>query len=440
MNNGNIEFSNFPWLIYALPMLLVWFGYWLVKHQRSKTASKRKKLTEESGLTEPASLHPIIDENICLGCNACARACPEGDILGIINGKAHLLKPSNCIGHGACKTACPVNAITLVFGTEKRGVDIPVLTANFETNVPGIFIAGELGGMGLIRNAIEQGKQAAQAAMKLLAGKHSNKLDLVIIGAGPAGIAASLVAKAAKLNFVTIDQDSLGGTVSHFPRNKIVMTAPVELPLVGKVKMKETTKEALLEFWQKIIADTQLSINFSERLDKIESLSNGFNLTTSKGKYQARCVLLCLGRRGTPRKLGVAGEDLPKVVYRMIDPVQYQHQHVLVVGGGDSALEAATSIADEPGTSVTLCYRNDSFSRAKPKNREKLDLAVQNHNLAVLLSANVRSIRPEKVEIEQAGKSIVIANNAVIVCAGGILPTSFLQEIGISIETKYGKA
>jgi len=319
-------------------------------------------------------------------------------------------------------------------------VDIPVLKPNFETNVPGIFIAGELGGMGLIRNAIEQGKQAVQGICKAMQKQSSSVLDLVIVGAGPAGIAASLTAKANNLNFVTIDQETFGGTVSHFPRNKIVMTAPVELPLAGKVKFRETTKEALLEFWERIISETGLAIHFGERLDEVNKTENKFQITTSKATYSARVLLLCLGRRGTPRKLGVAGEELPKVVYRLIDSRQYRDQHVLVVGGGDSALEAATSIADETGSQVTLSYRSDSFSRAKPKNREKVDLASEQQGLTVMLGSNVKSITEDSVDIEHEGSIKTIRNDAIIVCAGGILPTPFLKNIGISIETKHGTA
>ncbi|MFK8051289.1 MAG: NAD(P)-binding domain-containing protein [Halioglobus sp.] len=440
-----IPADSSPVLIYAVPMAVFWIGYLLRNHLKHQHAVAQKKLMLESGLSEPSSLHPVIDPNVCMGCGACTRACPEGDILGIIHGKAQLIKPSNCIGHGACKTSCPVDAISLVFGTENRGVDIPTLKPNFETNVPGIFIAGELGGMGLIRNAIVQGKQAVEEIQKGISKATSGSqtagtLDVVIVGAGPSGIAGSLMAKANNLNFVTIDQDSLGGTVSHFPRGKIVMTAPVDLPIVGKVKMRETSKEALLEFWEKIIADTNLTIQFDERLEKVRQDAGLFHIQTSSTEYRARALLLCIGRRGTPRMLEVAGEELSKVVYRLIDPAQYQNQQVLVVGGGDSALEAATSIAEEPGTTVTLSYRSDSFSRAKPKNREKVELYEREKSMAVLLKSTVRSITESTVEIECGDTIKTIQNDAVIVCVGGVLPTPFLKELGIAIETKYGTA
>lgn len=434
-------FQLYPVFAYLMPMLVIWCTYVVIKRRKTQQALQIKQEAIQAGLTEPASLHPIIDPYLCLGCGACTKACPEGNVLGLIHGKAQLIQPSNCIGHGACKAACPTKAITLVFGTATRGLDIPSLKPNFETNVPGIFIAGELGGMGLIRNAIEQGSQAANEITKVVRQikvAPSDMLDLVVVGAGPAGIAASLGAKQNNLNFVTIEQDSLGGTVSHFPRNKIVMTAPVNLPLVGKVKFRETSKEALLAFWQKIIEKTALKISFNERLEDIETLKVGFKLTTSKGQYFAKTILLGLGRRGTPRTLNVEGEALPKVVYRLIDPEQYAGQKVLVVGGGDSALEAATSIAEQTASQVILAYRSDSFSRAKIKNRQKVEQAECAGQLRVMLQSSVTSISAGEVIIEQNGQQSCFANDAIIVCAGGIMPTPFLQKIGISIETKHG--
>jgi len=427
-------------LAYLGILLLVWIPYGV----RSKRQSARNRAlladSHSTGMIEPPSLHPLIDPSACLGCGSCVPACPEGDVLGLIDGKAVLVRPSNCIGHGACMDACPQDAITLVLGTERRGVDIPMVAPNFETNVPGMFVAGELGGMGLIRNAIEQGRQAVDSIRSLDGIGTGDRLDVLIVGAGPAGFSASLAAKQHGLRFETIEQETLGGTVSHYPRGKIVMTAPVQLPLYGKVKLRETTKEALLEFWRDVEQRTGIEIRYGERVEKIEPDGDGFAVKTSLGEYRSRAVLLAIGRRGTPRKLGAPGEDLPKVVYRFTDAEQYRGQNVLIVGGGDSALEAATSLAAEPGTRAILSYRGDGFSRAKPKNRDKVARASDTGQLRLLLESNVKEITESQVRIEVGGRIETLDVDSVIVCAGGVLPTGFLKSIGVAIETKHGQA
>ncbi len=433
-----MEMEPIGYLVYLVPLVLVLFFYLRRHKKKEQHHAAQMQEAVSAGLTEPASLHPVFDPVRCLGSGSCVKACPEGAI-GIIKGKGHLVKPAVCIGHGACRASCPHDAITLVFGTARRGMDIPQVNPEFETNVPGIFIAGELGGMGLIRKAVEQGRQAIETISKRK--RNGSSLDVVIIGAGPAGIAASLGALERKLKFVTLEQeDSLGGTVYHYPRNKLVMTAPMQLPILGKVKMSEISKEALLEFWQGVVKKTGLKVNFSERMETITRAGDSFTIKTSRGTYNTKAVLLAIGRRGTPRKLEVPGEELPKVVYRLIDPEQYRNQCVLVVGGGDSALEAALALANEPGTTVMLSYRGESFGRVKEKNRQRLQETEQRGRIKVLLQSNVRKIDPEMVVLDHAGKMLEVKNDAVIVSAGGVLPTPFLKEIGVMVETKYGTA
>ncbi len=429
--------------MYLVPMLLIWVAYFGIKLLRSRRNVKIMDEEYEAGLTEPVSLHPIIDNHCCMGCAACVAACPEQNnhpVLGIIKGRAELIAPTNCIGHGACKRACPFDAITLVFGTERRGVDIPVVSPDFETNMPGIFIAGELGGMGLIRNAIEQGYKALDSLHKGITKAGHGIHDVLIVGAGPAGFSATLRAHELNLDYITVEQDSLGGTVFQFPRGKMVMTAPVELPIIGKVKLTETSKESLLSFWEEIEIKTGIRINYKERVQSVVPIEGGYQVDTSRGSYRTQSILLAIGRRGTPRKLGVPGEELGKVVYRLIDPEQFRNQHVLIVGGGDSALEAAVSLSDQPGTKVTLSYRSGAFSRAKKKNRHRIDKAVETGKIQLLLNSNVSLFDEDTVTIEQDGKRLVIENDAAIISAGGVLPTGFLSEIGIAMETKHGTA
>jgi thioredoxin reductase/ferredoxin len=430
------------YLVYALPLLAIWTIYWLRRRSRDSMNSATLAEAREAGLIEPVSLHPRIDPARCLGCGACVTACPEQPshrVLGLIEGKAHLLSPTDCIGHGACKSACPADAIALVFGSETRGVTIPLLSPDFETTVPGIFIAGELGGMGLIRNALTQGRQAVEA---IHARRPRARLgqDLVIVGAGPAGFGAAITAQSLGLRFTVIEQESLGGSVFQYPRGKLVMTSPVELPLVGSIRFTNTSKETLLAFWQQTERKLGLRFNYQERVMGIDVLPDGsFRVRTSRGEHLAATVLLAIGRRGTPRKLGVTGEDLPKVVYRLIDPEQYRGSRVLVVGGGDSALEAAASVAEAGGT-VCLSYRGEAFARAKARNRERVREAASRGSLEVLLSSQVRRIEPGSVTLDQGGVLRRLANDAVIINAGGELPDEFLRHIGIAVDTKYGTA
>jgi thioredoxin reductase/NAD-dependent dihydropyrimidine dehydrogenase PreA subunit len=427
--------------LYCLPLVVILAVYFSRQRRVHKHNERVQQETVSAGLTEPASLHPIIDASRCLGCGACVKACPEQphhEVLGLIGGKAVLVGPTDCIGHGACKTACPFDAITLVLGTERRGVDIPVLKPNFESNVPGIYVAGELGGMGLIKNALTQGQQAVEAIAR--AGiRRKGALDILIVGAGPAGLAASLAAKKLGLSYQTLEQDSLGGAVFQYPRGKLVMTAPVELPIVGKVHFRNTSKEELLRFWTRTCEGNALQIRYKERVESIEKRDGAFHVRSSAKQYAASAVLLAIGRRGTPRKLGVAGEELPKVVYRLIDPEQYRGRRVVVVGGGDSALEAAASIAELGDTSVTLSYRGDAFQRAKQRNRQRIE-AASARGLKVMLNSQVQEIRPEEVVLLLEGQKLQVENDAIIVSAGGVLPNDFLRSIGVEVETKYGTA
>ena len=427
-------------ILYLVPFGVVLGLYLLLRDRASHKSSAVQRAAADAGLIEPPSLHPVIDPSMCLGCGACAAACPEGDIIGLIKGKAVLVEPTHCIGHGACAKACPTDAISLVFGTERRGIDIPFVGDDFQTNVQGIYIAGELGGMGLIRNAIEQGRQAIEAIRSALPKSDSGLLDVFIVGAGPAGFAATLCAKQLGLKSTTVEQETLGGTVAHYPRGKLVMTQPVDLPIIGKVKLKDPSKERLLEFWQSVEEKSDVVMQYGERVSEITPVSGGFEIRTNKGAYQSKTVLLAIGRRGTPRKLGVPGEDASKVVYRMIDPEQYAGRRVLVVGGGDSALEAAAEIAEQPDSKVILSYRSESFSRAKQRNRERVSRLADDGAINVLMKSEVRAIAPQYVVLEKNGVQKKAPNDDVIVCAGGILPTAFLKSIGVDVETKFGAA
>lgn len=422
-------------------MCIIFLLYFLKYERRNKTVRTKIDKAKEQGFHEPVSLHPVVDHETCIGSGACVAACPEKDILGIVNGKAETINASRCVGHGACFHACPVHAISLFIGTEKRGVDIPHVSPEFETNIPGLFIAGELGGMGLIKNAVEQGKQAVDYATKKLKKSPKADYDLIIIGAGPAGIAATLTAKKNGLNFITIEQDSLGGTVFNFPRAKLVMTSAMDLPLHGKVKLSETSKTELLSLWNEVLGKNKIVINDQEKAENINKEKDYFTVTTTKRDYTSNAVLLAIGRRGSPRKLGVAGEEKEKVFYRLLEPELIHKQKILVVGGGDSAIESALLLIDE-GNEVIISYRSETFSRLKPKNSEKIVSAEQKGKVRVIFKSNVVEIKDKSVIISviDSGDIEEIENELVYIFAGGELPTKFLEKTGVTITKKFGEA
>ena len=431
------DFSPFAYALYALPFLAI-VAIYVARRRRAESRSRRElAAARESGLAEPMSLHPVVDPVVCIGSGSCAKACPE-QALGIINGKAQLTNPAACIGHGACEAACPVERDQTGVRTERRGVDIPLVKPNFETNVPGIFIAGELGGMGLIRKASEQGRQAIEALRKRRARRRATRRGHRRRRSRRP--AAGLGAMEHGLRYRLIEQeDSIGGTVYHYPRNKIAMTAPVDLARGRQVSVRRSLQGGTLSFWQEMVGGARGPLRGAHGTGGRGR--RDFRRADHRGDvHTARSLLLAIGRRGSPRKLEVPGEELPKVVYRLVEAEQYRGQRVLVVGGGDSALEAAVACADAPGTRVTLSYRGDAFGRVKAKNRDRIDSARAARRIDVLLNTMVKRILPTSVELIEGGAERAVENDAVVVQAGGELPTALLRQLGVTVETKYGTA
>lgn len=429
-------------IIYGLTFLLCSFVIYIYLRnvkKKSIAIENKVKTAKEEGRFEPLSLHPHIDLNTCFGSGACIAACPEKDILGIVNGKATVINATSCVGHGACFHACPVEAITLRIGTETRGVELPHVNQNYESNVKGIYIAGELGGMGLIKNSVEQGKQAIENIIKSKKIKASDTLDVIIIGAGPAGISAALTAKKNNLSFITLEQNTLGGTVFTFPRAKVVMTSPMDLPLHGKVKLYDTSKGELLELWKSVLSKNKIEIKENCKVDHITSLSdNSFEVTSNKGeKYKSLNVLIAIGRRGTPRKLNIPGEESKKVAYRLLEAEQIKNKKIIVVGGGDSAIESAMLLMRN--NDVTLSYRKEKFARIKPKNQTLIDKAIKDNLIKVIFNSNLIEIKDEIVILKNTNEDLItLENDLVYIFIGGELPSKFLANAGIEIKKRFG--
>jgi thioredoxin reductase/ferredoxin len=420
----------------AAVLIIVIAGPYFWRHrQNEREARERFERAQVSGLTAAVAMHPQIDLLACIGCGGCVDACPEGDVLGLIGGKAVLVHGAKCVGHALCAEACPVGGITMMMAAPGRSADLPVLSDQYETSVPGLFIVGELGGLGLIRNAINQGKAAVQG----IAGRpRANGLpyDLVIVGAGPAGLSASLMAKKLGLRFATLEQGDIGGTILQYPRRKIVMTAPVEIPLWGNLKLTEVSKESLLEIWQKIITTTSLKVETEQKVVDLQGTGDGFLVATAGAEYRAQYVVLALGRRGTPRKLGVPGEGSSKVMYRLLDAEGYRDSDLLVVGGGDSAVEAAVGLALHGTNRVTLSYRQAEFTRLKERNRQRIEEYVKKKRLTVLFNSQVEEITAETVRLRTPTAPVQLRNDNVFIFAGGEMPFDLMRRAGIRFQNQ----
>lgn len=430
--------ANAVYIAFGLLLLLS-----IVRHVRrtnrkeaaARAAAERGQLHSDG----PRAQHPHIDVTHCIGCGACVDVCPEGDVLAVMAGKAAIVNPHKCIGHGLCAEVCPVGAITIVMASPSMGADIPQLTPEHETNVPNLFIAGELGGLALIKNAVNEGRDCVDLiARRLFSIKRGRTVpgvrDVCIVGAGPAGISASLRAIEKKLSYITLEQDEFGGTVAKYPRQKIVMTSPVEFPLYGKFNKLQISKEEIIKFWAKVHGRAGLTVNTQEKVERISREPDGaFTIESSKGRYRAWTVILALGRRGTPRKLGVPGEELAKVMYGLIEAEAYTNAKILVVGGGDSAVEAAMGLAHQKGNRVTLSYRKDAFSRIKERNAQKLPEYTKGGRLQVIFNSQPVEIGETSVRLEVGGAMRDIPNDYVWVFAGGTPPSEFLKACGVQI-------
>lgn len=426
-------------VLFMFSVLLILFIKKERKHAKAKLKMQKSKA---AGTDLPNTLHPVIDPTKCGGCAACTVVCPEGDILQMIDGKAVLINGSKCVGHGECQRACPLDAIDLVFGTLEKGVDIPNLSKDYETNMPNVYIAGELGGMGLIRNAVKQGSWAAYHAIKKLDSKVKTDTDLFIIGAGPAGMSAALAAIEKKVSYVLIDQNTFGGTVNNYPRNKIVMSYPADLPIVGKMKFSnnKVSKEDLLDFWSSAVKKANIKILNNTKFLKYKDEGQFFTIETDKKTWTAKKIILAMGSGGLPMKLGLKNEDSPKVFYTLKDPDAYKKQHVVVVGGGNSAVEAAQYLgAKKLGNTVKLLVRGKALSRTNEDNVTIINKMQSEGLIEICYETSIKDIQPDKITIDKKGELQDIRNDFIFVFAGNIKPYKQLGELGIKIETKFGE-
>jgi len=426
------------WALSLAVVVAVIVPYWLSFQRRLKRDRARQQEARRLGIDKPTAQFPFVDALRCIGCGACVDACPEGDVLGIVGGTAVVVNGLRCVGHGHCEVACPVEGIEVGIGDLKSRQDVPLLDEDLQTSVPGIFVAGELGGLSLVRNAARQGRQAIEVIAERTLGlpdvSNPAVLDVVIVGAGPAGLSAALAAQTRGLSYVVLEKEpSLGGSLLHYPRRKMVLTQSLELPPWGSLKREEYQKEELLEIFSNMVGEIGLDLRFGQEVRSTQRSDGLLRVTTATGEFLAKNILLALGRRGSPRKLGVPGEDQSKVMYRLMDAQAYEKHNILVVGGGDSAAEAAIGLARQSSNTVSLSYRKEKLVRLKKKNMDAMEKWMSNGRIQPLFSSAVTEIGSDNVHLNiQGDQGLEIANDFVFVFAGGVPPFPLLKSMGVA--------
>jgi thioredoxin reductase (NADPH) len=429
-------------IIWGLTLVLclgIILPYVIQFRRKRRDDIRRMEEAAQYGIDKPLGQYPFIDNSRCIGCGSCVAACPEGDVLGVVFGKAMIINGLRCVGHGYCEQACPVMAIEVGLGSVKEREDIPQLNEWMETNISGLYIAGELSGLSLIRNAIQHGRNVIEhiaAQRNVPQAAQAGLYDVIIVGFGPAGLSATLSCIDKGLSYLILDQQEPGGTLRQYPSRKLVMTQDMEIPLYGKLKGGEYSKEQLLEIWQEALNKYSVRIRMNERVTGLNKTGEIFSVSTVTGVYHAAKVVLALGRRGTPRKLNIPGEDLAKVMYQLSDAQSYHHAHILVVGGGDSAIEAAIGLARQKGNKVIISYRKDQFFRIKKKNEERINELIHKRQIRILFDSTVREISARTAVVQQNDKNIEFENDYVFIFAGGDPPFKMLQEMGIQFGKK----
>jgi thioredoxin reductase/NAD-dependent dihydropyrimidine dehydrogenase PreA subunit len=404
---------------------------------RMRRDRDRKSEAAALGIDKPNAQFPYVDPALCLGCGACVNACPEGDVLGLVGGTATVINGLRCVGHGRCEDACPVGAITVGLGDLRSRADMPQVDEWHETDTPGLFLAGEVGGLALVRNAMTQGRRVVERIAerdRVPSAPAEDVVDVLIVGAGPAGLAAALACTERGLSHRALEQEKdLGGSLLHYPRRKMVLLQPIDLPLHGRIDQEEFQKEHFLELMQGLVARHSLDVRFGEKAKSVSRRDDGvFEVESIVGNlHRGRNVILALGRRGTPRKLGVPGEELPKVMYRLIDAESYKDQKLLVVGGGDSAVEAAIGLAQDPSNVVTLSYRREKLVRMKKKNEDRLAPLLASGRVKPLFGSQVTEVLPDRVRLKVGSDVQELENDYVFVFAGGEPPFEFLKKCGV---------
>ncbi|QQS46969.1 MAG: NAD(P)-binding domain-containing protein [Acidobacteriota bacterium] len=460
----------------------------------------------------PSYPHPVINVVTCIGCHACVDACPHA-VLAIVNGKATTVAVEQCMEDTSCQVECPtVPKSCIVVNTTKKIPErkVPQRDQKFMTNVPGIYLIGDVSGVPLIKNAINEGGAVVDHIIEDLRREGPDgkaDFDVAIVGMGPAGLSAAAIARQRGLRFIAIEQDHIAATIRQtYQAGKYVFFNPVDKPVNGGIPLEGAgaLKESMIDRWIDIVRSNNLEINEFESCKNVVGEGNLFRIDTEQERtrrsmqYRVRRVIIAIGNRGTPMRLGVPGEDLKitvtpdepefpdaceqcgtkragidrfcqncgsryqlrpptpyqdeRVKYKLGDPNDYTDRHVVVVGAGNSAVEAAVDLAayrSEDGTRivgwrdnhVSLVIRSNFKGDLKLGNKMMVYECIDEGRIKVWFGQTIREITPGFVSLmnareknpRTAGETAKFRNDYVFALIGGEKPTKFLESIGIKI-------
>lgn len=385
----------------------------------------------------PRALYPVVDVTRCTGSGSCLKACPEGEVLTFRDGVPVLAHPEKCVGHGVCADECPTDAIRLVLGTRERVVKLPELRGCYETSRSGIHVVGELAGAPLLEQAVRQGLAVgAHLAARLRTSPAG--AEVVIAGAGPAGLAVAFALAEAGVAYRILERSEVLSTIRAYPAGKIVTTRALALPGAGLIARGRISRERLLTRCLRAIEDGDIRVEEGVEVHAIDGRDGAYTVRTSTGAIRAHKVVLAIGRAGSPRRLGVPGEDLAKVIIGLGNPAEHAGRRVLVVGGGDAAVEGAIALARSGAAEVILCHRGETFSRCRDENRRALGSAIADGRVRVILGGRITRIDPANVELATPEGTRSLANDVVVLALGRALPVRFLEASGIALKAYSG--
>ncbi len=312
-------------------------------------------------------------------------------------------------------------------GVERR----PELDRHFQTNIKGLHIIGAANGSPLLKTCINEGVEVIRSIQRLMppSREPGEAVDLIIVGAGPAGLSAALEAQERGYRFLLFEHSRPLNTILNFPQGKHIYAEPDSLPTLGELEFADATKEELLERWERQAAKVTIT---RASVQDVQKEGPHFRVTTDQGEHRARRVILAMGRLGNPRHLGVPGEDLPCVYTQLLNPGKYRDRQVVVIGGGNSAAEAALALTD--ANRVTLVHRGDALPRLAKINRDLVDQKQREGKLQLLLRARALAFRDGEVDLEVAGRREPLPCDVAFVLIGAEPPTRFLKRSGILFE------